>query len=399
MPDITDITAYYLTSIPHTCPGRFCDLQDEDEIINLEYGMDFRHPRFRREVFHRFYDFHLKYRSHPGGVYFLMRYLPRTLGWDFEQKLWFAFLNGNTQHPPTSLLIFKRFPDFKNLDITKLTDFFNKEWKRLEFDTDRRHQKSDFLDSVKCYQKLTQGDQESFFADICNTGDVYENFRKLWKIGREKFYSFGRLSTFSYLEYLRIMRVPIDCDRLFLEDMSGSKSHRNGLAKVLGRDDLDWHDSNETKFEGKYTPEILGWLEKEAATLLNEAKIRNKDKHWETDVSYFTLESTFCTYKSWHRPNRRYPNVYMDMLYNRIKKAELRWPEENFSIFWDARKFYLPLHLRLEDNLQDPGLCPEKQNHYRNTGQVIMMRDFDNIFDNDFERRYYGSLIKTLTIP
>jgi hypothetical protein len=35
--------------------------------------------------------------------------------------------------------------------------------------------------------------------------------------------------------------------------MKGSQSHRNGLAKVLGRDDLDWHDSNPTGFDGKYT--------------------------------------------------------------------------------------------------------------------------------------------------
>ena len=35
------------------------------------------------------------------------------------------------------------------------------------------------------------------------------------------------------------------------------------------------------------------------------------------------------------------------------------------SLFWDARKTYLPAHLRLEDNPADVGVKPEKQNHYR----------------------------------
>ena len=373
-----------VTSIDHTTPGRYCQLLGLDETPLLEQGMNFRRPEYRREVFLRFYEFHLKYRSHPGGVYFLMRHLPRVFNWTAEQRLWYAFLNGNTQHPPTSLVIFRRFPDFKNLDLSELDRWFNLEFKRLEFDTDRRHQKSDFVKSVKCYKKLTEGDQEGFFGSIVDTEDQYENFRKLWKVVREKFYSFGRLSTFSYLEYLRIMRVPIDCDQLFLEDMSGSKSHRNGLAKVLGRDDLDWHDSNPTNFTGKYTPEMMVWLNKEAACLLNEAKTRFSGLSFYQDVSYFTLESTFCTYKSWHRPNRRYPNVYMDMLYNRIKKAEERWPEEDFSVFWDARKTYLEPELRLEDNPADPGLCKEKQNHYRETGQVIMMDQEWSCFSNSF---------------
>jgi len=89
---------------------------------------------------------------------------------------------------------------------------------------------------------------------------------------------FGRLASFSYLEYLRIMRLNLDCDQLFLEDMKGSQSHRNGLAKVLGRDDLDWHGSNPTGFNGKYTPEMLAWLNKEAALLLAEASQRAAGK-------------------------------------------------------------------------------------------------------------------------
>ena len=91
-----------------------------------------------------------------------------------------------------------------------------------------------------------------------------------------------------------------------------------------------------------------------------------------------------CTYKSWHRPNRRYPGVYLDMFHDRIKKAETTWPEEDFGLFWDARKTYLPAHLRLEDNPHDVGVKPEKQNHYRLTGQVIAMDCDWPCFRNDY---------------
>src|SRR5208337_1209246 len=43
--------------------------------LDLQYGMDFRKPEYRREVFHRFYEFHLKYATHPGCIYFVFPFL------------------------------------------------------------------------------------------------------------------------------------------------------------------------------------------------------------------------------------------------------------------------------------------------------------------------------------
>lgn len=368
----------------HQTPGRYCELLGIPEVQDLREGMDFRRPEFRREVFLRFCEWSLKTRSLPGAVYFLMPYLGETFQWGREARLWFAFLNGNTQNPVTSWIIFKRFPELAKLNIDELDRWFNREFKRLAFDTDRRHQKSDFIDSVRCYQGLTQGEQGEFFSRLINTGDPHENFRKAWKVVRSQFYSFGRLASFSYLEYLRIIRVNLDCDQLFLEDISGSKSHRNGLAKVLGRDDLDWHESNPTGFNGKYTSDMLTWLNKEAALLLDEVRQRVAGTPFAYDASYFTLESALCTYKSWHRPNRRYPGVYLDIFHDRIKKAEGAWPQEDFWLFWEARKRCLPVHLRLEDNPADVGARPEKQNHFLRTGQILGMHRDWPCFKNDY---------------
>ena len=378
--------------------GRFCELFGEQEIQDLKVGMDFRHPIYRREVFLRFYEFHLKYRAHPGAVYYMIPYLVNKYGLDKEQQYWLTYINGCTQNICTTWVIFQMFPDFKNITFDKFETWHRKYWQRLMFDIDRRYVKGKMVEQWQHYSNVLNGmtQQEFFEGYLANTGDEHENFRRVWNKVKNDFYRFGRLSTFSYLEYLRIIGLNIDCDQLFMFDLEGSKSHRNGMAKVLGRDDLEWKDGNEL-FSG-YTNEIISWLEQEAENLLNEAKVRFKGRDFYRDVNYFTLESTFCCYKSWHRVNRRYPNVYNDMFFERIKTAESKgWEDHgiNFDVFWEARRELLPKYLRLEDNPNDPtfakgNLHPEKQNHYRITGQPIMMDKEWPCFKNDFNDKYYG---------
>lgn len=353
------------------------------DITDLQVGMDFRRPEYRHEVFHRFYEFHLKYQAHPGCVYYIMPYLAQE--WDGEQMLWFAYINGHTQNPVTSMIIFDEFPMLEMTD--DLEDWFNTNWKLLPFDTDRRYQKKDFPAAVKWYRKLTEDKQLKFFSQFTD-GVPYSNFNRLWYLVYGKFPTFGRLSAFSYLEYLRVMGLNIDCSSLFLSDMEGSRSHRNGLAIVLGKDEWDFKNGQKPV----YTKDDLGFLEMEGTMLLEEALMRAAGQDWEYDVSFFTLESALCTYKSWHRPNRRYPNVYNDMLYDRIRQAEKLWPEKNFKIFWDIRNDSLPAHLLREHNPKDPGLVPAKQNHYLETGQPVMMsRDWE-CFDNPFDREIWKDL-------
>jgi len=376
--------------------GRYCELNELEEIKELKPGLDFRKPEYRREVFFNFYEFHLKYKSHPGGVYYLFPYLAKKYNFDTEQKLWFAYINGCTQNPLTTWVLFNQFPDFKNITFDKLEKWHRKYWKYLDYDIDRRYQKGHFVEMAMNYKEIV-GDktQEEFFMELCNTDNVFKNFDNVWDKIINKFFMYGRLSTFSYTEYLKIMGLPIECSNLFIFDKSGSKSHRNGLCIVNGRDDLDWRKDNEfiqKELKG-HNKDIMKWIEFEGEQLLNEAKERFKGRDFYEDVNYFTLESTLCCYKSWHRKNRRYPGVYNDMMYDRIKKAEsIGWDKIlgnniNFNDFWDARKEYLPKYMRMEDNPDDPGLDKVKQNWYRNTGQVIIMdNEFDH-FKNDFNTK------------
>ena len=360
--------------------GRYCDINDSQEFKDLRYGMDFRKPKYRREVFLRFYEFHLKYNAHPGAVYYTFPYLFRELKMTQEQKYWFTFINGLSQNVVSTYLIFLKFPDLEKIDTRELSDFFRKNYTKFGWDVDRRYVKNKFEEAVECYVDLLQGrTQVDYFESLANTENVHHNFKRVWDAVINNFFLFGRLATFSYLEYLRLAGLKIDCDSLFLNDIGGSKSHRNGLCKVMGRDDLDWYKENVVT----YDDEMIAWLTNEADQLLADAKAKI-DPLYQEHISFFTLESTLCCYKSWHRPNRRYPNVYNDMFADRIKSAELKWgSRELFKPFWDARKEYLPKGLRVEDNPRDMGVNKVKQNHYRKTGQVIMMDEDYPCFGNE----------------
>lgn len=367
--------------------GSYCDIHHIEPVNDLQAGTDFCEPQYRREVFLRFYEFHCKYKSHPGAVYYAFPYLFKKFGMDMEQKLWFCYINGLCQNVLTTWEIFSRFPELPVYTLPKLSVFFRDNYTKFGWDTDRRYVKNSFEKCVEQYLQLLHGkSQEEYFSQFFKNLTKRGNFDSLWENVINNFYLFGRLSTFSYLEYLQIAGLPLECSNLFMYDLQGSKSHRNGLCKVLGRDDLDWHDKLNPEFKG-YTVQQLDWLVKEGRQLLNEARDRG------IDANYFTLESTLCCYKSWHRPNRRYPNVYNDMFYYRILKNEEAWGKRNDE-FREIRRVCLPKHLRIEDNPGDPGLKPIKQNHYLNTGQVIMMDKEWPCFVNDFNNKIYDIQVR-----
>ena len=342
---------------------------------------DLRKPENRRETFHDFYRFQLETKGHAGCVYFIFPWMFKYYNMTNEEQLWFVFLNGQTQNPITTWLIWTAFPRVEHALDNGIEDWYNREFKKLSWDTDRRHQKSKFIPSVKRYVELI-GDrtQQEMFNDVYGEAgfeDDHARFRNLFAWVKENYAYFGRLSTFSYTEYLFIQGQPIDCDQLFLEDIKGSKSHRNGICKVLGRDDLEWTKENEVV----YDKDLIKELSLVGAELLEEAK----NKHGHPDTSYFTLETALCTYKGMHRLNRRYPGVYIDMMYDRIKKAEEKTPEFDFSLFWQCRKECVMPELLMEET-GDIGVKPLKQNWYRETGEVVNLQ---YLYPDKYEAKYH----------
>jgi hypothetical protein len=347
--------------------------------------MDFRLPEYRREVFHRFYSFHLRYASHPGGVYYVLPHLADHYNWDDEQRAWAAWINGNCQNPVMTLLLMEA--SHHTLDHAEnAIALWQGAFPRMLWDTDRRHQKGVFGNATRLYAELMRraGGQVVYWRRAAEGG-----WPGVWAAATALPH-LGRLSAWSYLEYLRILGLPIpDADTLLLHDRAGSRSHRNGLLFILGRDN-EMHWRLNPGFNGTYSHATIAGLETEGARLLSEARTRNPGH---PHVGYLTLESALCTYKSWHLPRRRYPGVYNDLLHGRLLWGQTRWGDR-FAPIWQARHAALPAHLRLEDTPTDPGCTAVKQNHYLETGEVIMMdRDwpcFRNSFNAGVRDGAYG---------
>jgi hypothetical protein len=334
-----------------------------------EGATDWRKPEHRREAFHDSYTHSLKFSLFPGCVYFLIPFLRERYEWDQEQALWFAFLNGNTQHPLTSLMLHRR--GSRPEEVGGVLDFYYAHRESLGWDTDRRYHRRSFESAALGYLHALDGrTQADFWQEASEDG-----WQGVWRAATS-IPTFGRLSAWSLCDYLHICGVDCQPDDLMLEDQAGSRSHRNGLCLIAGLDVYDWHASNPS-FNGHYPKRLLEHLAAFGEELLTEARERAAGKPWARDVSYLTLESALCTYKSWHRPNRRYPGVYADMLFERIRDTQRAFPEEPLDVFWEARQAKLPRYLRLEDCPGDPGLSAVKQNHYRLTGEVpVLGREF-----------------------
>jgi hypothetical protein len=261
--------------------------------------------------------------------------------WDNEEKLWFAFLNGLTQNPITSLRLMKQLGQVPPAGamLTRFTDWFNTEWDTLQFDTDRRYQKKDTVQAIQTYAQLVadHGSQEKML-----TGKTYQD---LWNLVRNNYHSFGRLSSFSYLEYVHLNGFGADCDDLLFEDKSGSKSHRNGMLFLLGQDHLIWDKRANNGFNGDYQDfkTLCAGLNEDSYDFLNGFREAHPDV---LNANRFTLESNLCTFKN-HFFGRRYPGVYADMAWERIEWAEARNQHQFTSVFRDIRTT-LPKWLRDE---------------------------------------------------
>jgi hypothetical protein len=352
---------------------------------------DWRLPQHRREAFLRFYGWSVKHRSFPGGAHYVLPYLAQVMDLDLEQRYWLAWLNANTQNPVTTLMLFQAAP--RLADAEKAVGFWGAHYRALDWDTDRRYHKARFGDAVRGYAAAMDcgctHPQHRYF----NAGD---DWGRWWALG-SALPTMGRLSTWSYLEYLRILLGPHmvpDADTLMLQDIPGSRSHRNGLALVAGWDDwiVDKQLGLPETTDAVYLPEVLETLEGEAEHLFSQAQQRTGGA-----ADRLSLESALCTYKSWHKPNRRYPGVYNDMLYNRLVTAENRWGYR-FGALWDARMRSLPPRLRLEDRPGDPGVSPVKQNWYRQTGQVIALEpdwpDMPDGFETKVQAGDFGKRVR-----
>jgi len=300
---------------------------------------DFRLKENRHEYFSALYKINLENKVLPGLVYLYMPKLAEHFDWNDEQKLWFATINGFTQSPITSLRIFNELPACGVTD--KFEQWFNDNWETLHFDSDRLKNKRNTVAGLKSYNKLVS-EYGGYQTLLWDSGQSYAD---AWGKANS-IHSFGRLSTFSYLEYVKIMGFGAQCTDLMFSDFDGSRSHRNGALFLNGLDDLVFDKRADNGFAGKYDGfhAMCDWLLKQSNALLREFSRLHPDV---PDVGYFTLESQFCQFKNGFF-KRRHPGVYADMAWDRIKWYDERGFSDLTEPFKAIRAAYLPEWLREE---------------------------------------------------
>ena len=316
----------------------------------MEITLDYRKLENRRQYFSSLYNLNLKYKVHPGLVYLYIPELRKRLKWSEEDTLWFTLVNGHTQNPITSLRIIEQLPGLptKESQWLKFENWFNEEWVSLSYDTDRRKQKKDTLAGLRSYANLVGSEtQRSLYES--------KSYEECWSVANS-IHSFGRLSTFSYLEYVRIAGIGPDCTTLMFSDFDGSRSHRNGMFFLLGQDEDIYDKRLSNGHTGKYEKfaELCVGLESKAESFLLDFSESFSSK----DIGKFTLESCLCQFKNGFF-GRRYPGVYADMGWDRIKWYEDRGFSAVTEIFREIREDCLPEWLREE--CEDPVIARKKK--------------------------------------
>lgn len=313
----------------------------------------------RREAFIRWFAWSLQYKDCDPAVW-MTNYIHDRYEHNDEQKLWLAWLYGNTYYLPTSWVILNEFPDYELATVSRVDDWNSENYKRLRYQTDTKWNKGHLSSMFESYQKFigkgTQREKlESYYGD--NEQITFDN---LWAAVKGDLHKFGRYSTWFYLQHLRhTANVPAEPTSLMLDDYSGSRSHRNGFLLALGRDD---------EYDQKLTCGEYGYLESEAAEVLSEVKSRFPQVANEAD--FFTMETCLCSFKKiFRRSHGRYLGYYLDRQAEEIMKVEQdNWYGIEWDVLWQSREETIDRRLDIRT-----GVNKEYFNYFVDSGSIMRL--------------------------
>lgn len=318
--------------------------------------MDYRLQQNRREAFIRWYAWSLKYDDCDPAVW-CTNYLHNRYEHNDEERIWLAWLYGNTYQLPTAWVLKNEFPDFELATVDRMNQWNATNYKRLRYQTDTKWNKGHLPAMFESYQKfIGKGTQRERLETYY--GDTEEaNFENLWEGIKSSLHKFGRYSTWFYLQHLRhTAGIQLHPTSLMLSDFDGSRSHRNGLLLALGRDD----DQDRKLTAGEYLD-----LERESKSILEETRDRFPDL--KNQIDFFTMETCLCSYKKIFRAHHgRYLGYYLDRQAEEIKQAEKDgWYGIDWDVLWQARNETIDLRLD-----QDRGIDKDRFSSFLNTGKL-----------------------------
>ena len=328
--------------------------------------MDYRLKENRREAFIRWYAWSLKYDDCDPAVW-ATNYLHNRYNHNDEERIWFAWLYGNTYQLPTAWVLKNEFPDFELATVDRITQWNTTNYKRLRYQTDTKWNKGHLPAMFASYKKFIGNKSQREVLESYYGSTDTENFDNLWAVVKDSLHKFGRYSTWFYLQHLKhTAGIRITPSSLMLSDFDGSRSHRNGLLLALGRDD---------DYDRKLTSADYSNLESQATEILLESKARFPDL---TDqIDFFTMETCLCSFKKIFREKHgRYLGYYLDRQAEEIMQSEKDgWYGIEWQVLWDARNE--TIDLRLDDKR---GIDKERFPNFIRTGRL---ENLEWMFDDE----------------
>lgn len=322
--------------------------------VPLEQGVDYRDPVMRKEAFLAYYEAMLQ----AGELHQQLRLVDWAIQMDelssaerVEKKLWASFLWGATYNLPGMWAILNRYPTPpKSIDEFKA--WYDSVFDRMRFDTDCRYRKAKMVQCVRSYCQAiaARGQFNTLNAMLSNDpADMHANFDKLWQWADGIKY-FGRLANWNYVEAVAITMNrywSIDSPDLMLEDVAGSESNRNGVAWVIGREDLSTHHGK-TALQRPLSPSQMRFLIDSSTELYYEAHTRlGLSVH---GLSMLNFETALCWAKKMMSrvTNSRYLGWDADRTFDELEYLSEAWPEVDLEPIWSARVALVPITLRCE---------------------------------------------------
>ena len=98
-----------------------------------------------------------------------LRYVCERFELNIEQRYWLAFLFGTCYSATTVYYIYNEFPDYENVDVTRLQRWWDLNKHKTIFQTDRLRVKSQnkFVETFVSYRNLLNGfSQKDYFNSL-----------------------------------------------------------------------------------------------------------------------------------------------------------------------------------------------------------------------------------------
>lgn len=256
-----------------------------------------------------------------------LRYICDRFELNIEQRYWLAFLYACTYSPTTTYYIYNEFPDFENVDVNRLQNWWDSKKQHLIFQTDRLRVKSSnqFVNAYVSYRQLIgKQSQHEYFCGLCYGNDDF-NYDNVYK-HTSSIYTFGRFTLFIYLEMLHVLtELPIIPTTL---DLADAESCRNGLAFAFNRADLNTHGTERSLLKSEI--QLLQSHFTELMGAIGELDIEHK--------SIWNVETTLCAYKKYIL-GKRYVGFYINRAGEEISKMQKAIPlGVNWTPLWEFRK-------------------------------------------------------------